>query len=166
METDHQPPVPLLNRTNHNSLSARTLWFRFDYTMSQEAALHCRHTFLCSSCLNLQHPYLGRSRHSSSLVPLFPFCQQTKTVWTSTRQLNKRTAPVASLSPSANRNGLTDLNSYWHVRGDFTHYDNLLLYTAVISYHVPKNLQATTLHKIHKDTRHSKVPAWHATSLV
>ena len=52
-----------------------------------------------------------KRRQSSSLAPLFPPCQQAKTVWMSTGKLNKRTAPVASSSPSTNRDGLTDLSS-------------------------------------------------------
>ena len=40
-----------------------------------------------------------------------------------------------------------DLLPYWHVRGDLTLHDNLLLYGSRIV--VPKSLQATTLQKIH-----------------
>ena len=40
-----------------------------------------------------------------------------------------------------------DLSPYWHVRGDLTLHDNLLLYGSRIV--VPKSLQAATLQKIH-----------------
>ena len=99
-------------------------------------------------------PISRRKRRQSSLqVPLFPPCQQAKIVWTSTGQLNKRTAPVASSSPSANRDGLTDPIS----REIFYRVDNLLLYSSRIV--VPKSLQAATLQKIHN--RHQGIQRCH-----
>ena len=50
-----------------------------------------------------------------------------------------------------------DLLSYWHVRGDLTLHDNLLLYDRRII--VPKNLQATALQEEDAQwtSRHSEV---------
>ena len=69
LETDYKPLVPLLNRTNLDSLPARVLRFRlrlsrFDYSISHVPGklLYTADTFLCSSCcLYLQCPYPGGS---------------------------------------------------------------------------------------------------------
>ena len=60
----------------------------------------------------LAAPIVRKKRRQGSLhKSLFPPCWQGKSIWMSTEQLNKKTAPVASSSPYANRNGPTDISS-------------------------------------------------------
>ena len=115
LETDHNPLVPFLNRTNLNSLPARVLRFRlhisrFDYSISHIPGklLYTADTLFHAPVASTCSTHILVEAQSSSQVPLFPPCQHAKIVWTSTRQLNKRTATVVSSSPSANRDGMTD----------------------------------------------------------
>ena len=116
LETDHKPLVPLLNRTKLTPCQHES--YGSDY--ASPGLITASATFQ-GSCSTLQTHFpmlqlplpavpISRRKHrqSSSQVPLFPPCQQAKIAWMSTGQLNKRTAPVASSSPSANRDSLTD----------------------------------------------------------
>ena len=116
LETDHKPLVPLLNRTNLDSLPARVLRFRlrlsrFDYSISHVPGklLYTADTLSRAPVASTCSAHIQEEAQTEFFASaLFPPCQQAKIAWMSTGQLNKRTAPVASSSPSANRDGLTD----------------------------------------------------------
>ena len=116
LETDHKPLVPLLNRTNLESLPARVLRFRlhlsrFDYSIRHTLGklLYTADTLSCAPNASTCSTHIQEESQTAFFASaLVPPCQQAKIAWTSTGQLNKRAAPVASSSPYANRDGLTD----------------------------------------------------------
>ena len=103
--TGYNPLVPLLNRTNLNSLPVRVLRFRLCLSRldlhhhqpcPRKFSLYCRHLSVLHLPLPAA-PMVRKTRRQSSLqVSLFPSCLQAKSVWMSTGQLNKTTATAGN----------------------------------------------------------------------
>ena len=161
LETDHKPLVPLLNRTNLDSLPARVLRFRlrlsrFDYSISHVPGklLYTADTLsrapVASTCSAHIQEEAQTEFFASALVSTLPASQDRLDEYRTAQQEDNTCRQLITFCQQGwpDRPHLKgDLSPYWHVRGDLTLHDNLLLYGSRIV--VPKSLQATTLQKIH-----------------
>lgn len=161
LETDHKPLVPLLSRTNLDSLPARVLRFRLRLTRFAYTISHVPGKFLYTADTLSRAPVASTDDtqlqeetqtefFASALISTLPASQDRLDEYRTAQQEDSTCRQLISFC----KQGWPDrpqlqghLSPYWQVRGELTLHEDLLLYGNRIV--VPKSLQAMTLQKIH-----------------
>ena len=145
LETDHKPLVPLLNRTNLESLPARVLRFRlhlsrFDYSIRHTLGklLYTADTLSCapnaSTCSTHIQEESQTAFFASALVSTLPASQDCLDEYRTAQQEDSTCRQLITFCQQGwpDRPHLEgDLSPYRHRRGDLTFHDTFS-YTAVL----------------------------------
>ena len=162
LETDHKPLVPLLGKTNLDCLPPRILRFRlrlmrFDYSISHVPGkeLYTADALSRSPITSSSPMQEAEERHTelfiSAVVSSLPASADRLQEYRMAQHADSDCKQLMDLCkrgwPKYKRQLAGNLQKYWHVRGELTLHDDLLLRGRRIV--VPQSLQAETLQKIH-----------------